>query len=150
MVRAAQVKVAGNDPRARWVDTDNINGGKAALQMINEACGATAVQAISDAVAVGCAQALLKHGLRIPEDISVVGFGNILLSEHFRVPLTTIRQPKFRLGVAAIETMQQVLLGRRAESKRLAAELLVRASSGIASATDRIQRLKTTDIESTV
>ena len=107
----------------------------------------TAVQSINDLVAVGCAQALLKQGLKIPEDISVVGFGNILLSEYFSVPLTTVRQPKFRLGVAAVETMQQLLQGRRAESKRLPAELLVRASSGIAPATEPLARLNTASIK---
>ena len=116
------------------------DGAKAALQMINENCIATAVQSVNDLVAVGCAQALLKQGLKIPDDISVVGFGNILLSEYFSVPLTTVRQPKFRLGVAAMETMQQLLQGRRAESKRLPAELVVRASSGIAPATAPVAR----------
>src|SRR5205823_9611334 len=84
------------------------DGVKAALQMINESCIVTAVQGVNDLVAVGCAQALLKQGLKIPEDISVVGFGNILLSEYFSVPLTTLRQPKFRLGLAAMETIQQL------------------------------------------
>jgi DNA-binding LacI/PurR family transcriptional regulator len=115
------------------------DGAKAALQMINENCAATAVQAVNDRVAVGCTQALLKQGLQIPRDISVVGFGNVLLSEYFCVPLTTVRQPKFRLGVAAMETMQQLLLGRRPESKRLPAELLIRASSGIAPATEPLK-----------
>src|SRR5712691_7772639 len=77
------------------------DGSKAAMQMINESCDATAVQTVSDLVAVGCSEVLLNQGLRIPEDISVVGFGNILLSHHYRVPLTTIRQPKYRLGSAA-------------------------------------------------
>ena len=126
------------------------DGAKTALQMVEENCGATAVQAVNDLVAVGCAQTLLKQGLKIPEDISVVGFGNILLSEYFRVPLTTVRQPKFRLGVAAMETMQDLLQGRRAEAKRLAAELVIRASSGIALATDPIRRLKTKVTGSTI
>ncbi len=124
------------------------DGAKAALQMINENCVVTAVQSVNDLVAVGCAQALLKQGLKIPEDISIVGFGNILLSEYFSVPLTTVRQPKFRLGVAAMETMQQLLQGRRAESKRLPAELLVRASSGIAPAIEPLLGLNTASIKS--
>ena len=74
------------------------DGTKAALQMLNESCNATAVQAVNDLVAIGCAETLLSQGLRIPEDISVVGFGNVMAAEYFRVPLTTIRQPKFRLG----------------------------------------------------
>jgi DNA-binding LacI/PurR family transcriptional regulator len=72
----------------------------------------------------------LSQGLRIPQDISVVGFGNILASEHFKVPLTTLRQPKFRLGVAAMESMQKLLKGERAEDKRLPAPLVIRASTG--------------------
>src|ERR1044071_564746 len=116
------------------------DGTKAALQMINENCAVTAVQCVNDLVAVGCCQALLKQGLKIPADISVVGFGNILLSEHYAVPLTTVRQPKFRLGVAAVESMQQILQGRQVESKRLPAELIIRASSGIAPATEVLAR----------
>jgi LacI family transcriptional regulator len=105
------------------------DGAKAAAQMLSESCDATAVQATSDLVAVGCANALLSQGIRIPQDMSVVGFGNILTSEYFRVPLTTVRQPKFRLGVAAIEAMVQMLRGQPVESKRLPAELVVRAST---------------------
>jgi LacI family transcriptional regulator len=105
------------------------DGTNAALQMLNENCNATAVQAVSDLVAIGCANALLSQGLKIPEDMSVVGFGNILTAEHFRVPLTTIRQPKHRLGAAAVETMMSLLRGEKARSKRLPAELIVRKSS---------------------
>jgi LacI family transcriptional regulator len=120
------------------------DGAKAALQMINEGSDATAVQTVNDMLAVGCAETLLKQGLKIPGDISVVGFGNILMSQHFSVPLTTSRQPKYRLGAAAVEAMQQLLRGKRPDSKRLAAELEIRASSGIAPATSAIKLLKST------
>ena len=118
------------------------DGAKAALQMINESSDATAVQAVNDVVAVGCAEALLSQGLKIPEDISVAGFGNILLGAHFRVPLTTTRQPKFRLGSAAVDAMQELLRGQRPESKRLPADLIVRASTGTPPATSRLKQLK--------
>jgi LacI family transcriptional regulator len=117
-------------------------GAKAALQMINEGSDATAVQAINDVVAVGCAETLLDHGLKIPQNISVAGFGNILLGAHFRVPLTTTRQAKFRLGRAAVEVMQDLLRGQRPESRRLPAELLVRASTGTAPATHHLRQSK--------
>lgn len=122
------------------------DGAKAALQMINEGSDATAVQTVNDMLAVGCAETLLKQGLKIPGDISVVGFGNILMSQHFSVPLTTSRQPKYRLGSAAIEAMQELLKGKRPDSRRLAAELVIRASSGTAPATSAVKRLKTTNI----
>ncbi|MSU58662.1 MAG: LacI family transcriptional regulator [Pedosphaera sp.] len=105
------------------------DGVKAGLQMLNEGCNATAIQAVNDLVAVGCAETFLGQGLKIPGDISVTGFGNILVSEHFRVPLTTVRQPKFRLGVAAMELMGKLLRRDRAESRRLHAELVVRQST---------------------
>ncbi len=105
------------------------DGTNAALQILNESCNATAIQAVSDLVAIGCAETLLAQGLKIPEDISLVGFGNILVTEHFRVPLTTIRQPKYRLGTAAVETMMSLLRGEKVQSKRLAAELVVRKST---------------------
>jgi DNA-binding LacI/PurR family transcriptional regulator len=105
------------------------DGVKAASQMLDESCKATAVQAANDLVAIGFADMLLNRGVRIPQDISVVGFGNTITSEYFRVPMTTVRQPKFRLGLAAVEMMLQLLRGQRAETKRLPAELIVRASS---------------------
>jgi LacI family transcriptional regulator len=105
------------------------DGVKAASQMLDESCKATAVQAANDLVAIGFADMLLNRGVRIPQDISVVGFGNTITSEYFRVPMTTVRQPKFRLGLAAFEMMLQLLRGQRAETKRLPAELIVRASS---------------------
>ena len=107
------------------------DGTNAALQMLNESCHATAVQAVSDLVAIGCANALLSQGLKIPEDISIVGFGNILTAEHFRVPLTTIRQPKHRLGIAAMEIMMKLIRGERVQPRRLVAELVERKSTAL-------------------
>jgi len=105
------------------------DGMKAALQMLNESCQATAVQAVNDLVAIGCAESLLSQGLRVPDDISIIGFGNVLTAEYFRVPLTTIRQPKFRLGLAAMESMMQLIRGEPTVTRRLPAELIERKST---------------------
>ncbi len=118
------------------------DGVKAAMQMISEGSDATAVQAVNDLVAAGCAKVLLSQNVRIPEEISVAGFGNSMLGEHFRVPLTTVDQPKYRLGTAAMDVMLQLLRGQRVEAKRLPAQLIVRASSGTAPATPALGRLK--------
>jgi LacI family transcriptional regulator len=126
------------------------DGAQAATQIINEAPDATAIQAVNDLVAVGCATVLLQQGLSIPGDISVTGFGNTLVSEHFRTPLTTAKQPKFRLGIAAVEVMQSLLKGQRPESRRLPAEIIQRTSSGIPPATPPLRRLKTTGAAATV
>ena len=105
------------------------DGTKAALQMLNENCHATAVQAVNDLVAVGCAETLLAQGWKIPDDISVAGYGNIMVAEYFRVPLTTVRQPKFRLGIAAMDAMMTLLRGQPVQSQRLTAEVIERKST---------------------
>jgi DNA-binding LacI/PurR family transcriptional regulator len=104
-------------------------GEAAALQLLNESPHATAVQCVNDLVAIGAATVFLGQGLRIPQDLSVVGFGNVLISEHFRVPLTTVRQPKLRLGMAAMDAMIKLMRGVRPDSVRLPAQLVVRAST---------------------
>jgi LacI family transcriptional regulator len=104
-------------------------GEKAALQMLNESVSMSAIQAANDLVAMGAANVFLHQGVKIPEDLSIGGFGNLLMSEHFRVPLTTVRQPKLRLGAAAMEIMQKLLRGEQPDSKRLAAALIVRSST---------------------
>ncbi len=104
-------------------------GRAAAVQMLNESPGFTALQGSNDLVAIGAAGVLLDQGFKIPDDVSVIGFGNVLTSEHFRVPLTTMRQPKFGMGVAAVESMQKLLAGEIPSPRRLPAEIVVRASA---------------------
>jgi DNA-binding LacI/PurR family transcriptional regulator len=110
------------------------DGIQAVSQMIAEKCDATAVQAVNDLVAVGCMRWLIQHGVRIPDDVSVTGFGNLLISENAPRPLTTARQPKFTLGMAAMDAMVALLNHQHPPSRRLPAELLVRQSTGTAPA----------------
>ncbi len=105
------------------------DGAKAALQFINESTPATAIQAVNDLVAIGCADTFLNQGVSIPGRLSVTGFGNILTSEFFRVPLTTIREPKYRLGMAAVDSMISLLHHQAPKPKRLAGELIIRQST---------------------
>jgi DNA-binding LacI/PurR family transcriptional regulator len=109
-----------------WIE----DGERAALQALNESVSLTAIQGANDMVAIGAANVFLNQGVRIPHDLSIAGHDNIMLSEHFRVPLTTVRQPKLRLGIAAMEMMQKLRRGERVESKRLSTEIIVRASTG--------------------
>ncbi len=104
-------------------------GESAALQLINEGTQVTAIQAVNDMVAIGAANTLIRQGAKVPEDISITGFGNILTSEHFRIPLTTVRQPKARLGRAAVELMKQYLHGHQPVSTRLSAAIVIRQST---------------------
>ena len=105
------------------------DGVNATLEMLNENCRPTAIQTVSDLVAIGAAETLLQQGVKIPDDISIAGFGNILLAEHFRVPLTTVRQPKLRLGLAAMEMMMGLIKGESVQTRRLPAEVIERKST---------------------
>lgn len=104
-------------------------GIKAAEQMLAEGVQATAVQAVNDQVAIGAANTFFQKGWRIPENLSVAGFGNFLISEYYRVPLTTVRQPKHRLGTAAMEMLLRLMGSEKPPSVKLPAELIVRQST---------------------
>ncbi|MCX8157390.1 MAG: LacI family transcriptional regulator [Verrucomicrobiae bacterium] len=104
-------------------------GEQAAAQLAQEAVRPTALMAVNDLVAIGAARFLLSQGWQIPQDISVAGFGNVLLAEHFRVPLTTVRQPKLRLGRTAFELLLGLLKGEVVQSVRLPAQVIVRQST---------------------
>src|SRR5438309_11177059 len=97
--------------------------------MLKQRDEANCLEGFHDLVAISAANIFLNHGIKIHGELSLVGFGNVLISEYFRVPLTTIRQPKFRLGVAAMNSMLKLLRGERPEPKRLPAEIVIRAST---------------------
>ncbi len=116
------------------------DGRTAARQLLHESRPATAVQAVNDSVALGCAGVLLSQGVSIPQHLSLTGFGNTQAGECFRVPLTTLNEPVSRLGSEAVAAMRQVLLGRRPTQKPLPVDLIVRNSTGAAPASPAIKR----------
>ena len=92
----------------------------------------TAVFVASDVVALGAMQAIRNAGMRIPEDMAVVGFDDIPMAPYFDPPLTTIRLPAFQLGWTAGKQLIALMLGRPLEqhSILLDSELVVRKSAG--------------------
>lgn len=91
----------------------------------------TAIFAGNDVMAFGAVRASLDRGLRIPEDLSLIGFDNIEFSSIIHPPLTTIHQPKYEMGQAAVEILLR-LAGDKArrtpESRILGVELIERQS----------------------
>jgi len=79
----------------------------------------SAVIAVNDTVAIGVIEALLERGLRIPEDISVIGYDDINIAGLIRVPLTTIHQPKFRMGeIAASQLVDKIERAERGAARQ--------------------------------
>ncbi len=92
----------------------------------------SALFAINDMYALGAYAGARDLGLRVPEDVSIVGFDDILLAEIAEPPLTTIRQPIDELMRVAVERLVARIEGTRAtapEHFTLAAELVVREST---------------------
>ncbi len=90
-----------------------------------------AIVAANDWMALGAIRALTNRGLRVPEDISVVGFDDIA-EARFRLPsLTTIRQPSARLGVCGVRTVLRILAGEQVDAVQLLPTVpLIRRSCG--------------------
>lgn len=90
----------------------------------------TAISAANDSVAFGVIKAALEMGVRIPADISLIGFDDVELAALVHPPLTTIRQPKYEMGVAAVEMVMKLAhsKNRMPEHRVLGVELMERAS----------------------
>jgi LacI family transcriptional regulator len=93
-----------------------------------------AVFAASDTMALGALRAIHDAGLRVPEDIAVAGFDDLPLAEHTEPPLTTIRQPIYRMGTMAAETLIEQIEHPQDAPHRvvLPTELVIRTSCGSA------------------
>jgi LacI family transcriptional regulator, galactose operon repressor len=90
----------------------------------------TAIFAASDLMALGAVRAASEAGLRVPDDLSVVGFDDIQLAPHVTPPLTTIRQDKAGLGAAAGTALIELIGGaRNAGVVTLPVDLVARGSS---------------------
>jgi DNA-binding LacI/PurR family transcriptional regulator len=92
----------------------------------------TAVTCYNDLVAIGLCRALAELGLRVPEDVSVVGYDDIPLCDYLPVPLTTVQVPMQEMGVQSARLLLRILTAPAAvplERVSLEASLVVRAST---------------------
>ena len=69
----------------------------------------TAIFAGNDVLAFGCIRATLEKGIRVPDDLSIIGFDNVEISQITNPPLTTIDQPKYEIGKAAVEMLLNMM-----------------------------------------
>ncbi len=96
-------------------------GRRVCSELLDAARDLTAIVAANDLLAIGCYDALEAHGLRCPEDVSIVGFNDMPLVDHLRPPLTTVRVPQREIGNVAAE----LLLERLSEGSETAREILL-------------------------
>lgn len=85
----------------------------------------------SDLVALGFQQSVNEEGLKIPDDVAIVGFDDIEIAKYASVPLTTIHQPADLIGKYAVETIQKRINNYDTSNRTiLKPQLIVRDSSG--------------------
>lgn len=90
----------------------------------------TAIFCYNDATAIGAMRAAYAAGLRIPQDLSVVGFDDIDLAPYLEPPLTTVAQPKREMGARAVEMVLALLSGdQQVEDCILPSRLVIRGST---------------------
>ncbi|HEY2267506.1 MAG TPA: LacI family DNA-binding transcriptional regulator [Streptosporangiaceae bacterium] len=93
--------------------------------------GLTAVFCGNDTMALGVIRALAERGLRVPEDVSIIGFDDVPEAGYYRPPLTTVRQDFGEVGRQALSTLVDRMSGAipAGPRVRVAPELIVRASA---------------------
>ncbi|MCX7521808.1 LacI family DNA-binding transcriptional regulator [Microbacterium sp. STN6] len=118
-----------------------LEGGRASMTRV-AASGVSAVVAYNDLMAIGLLRAAQEKGLRVPGDLSIVGFDDIFGSDFTSPPLSTIRTPLALIGTLAVRRMLERIAaddrrpahGSRGKAPAISTELVVRGSTGPAGA----------------
>ncbi len=104
---------------------------------LNEGNVPSAIFAANDPAAIGAMSALTEAGLRIPQDVAIVGGGNIHYGDMLNVPLTTVAWSTWEMGREAAQLLIEMIEGKRKSKEQhiiVEPELVVRESCGAATA----------------
>ncbi len=112
-------------------DTRFSDGFQAAQKLFASGARPTAVFAANDAMAIGCIRYAKGAGLRVPEDLAIIGFDDIDMSSHIEPRLTTVRVYKEELGKLAVQQVVDLIhsKARSVVTARVPVELVVREST---------------------
>ena len=108
------------------------DGYRAMQQLLHRRPPVDGVFAVNDPAAIGAMRAIWEAGLRVPEDVAVVGAGDVAYSDLIRVPLTTVRWSKSEVGRAAADLILDQIGGHGEDRPRrviIPPELVVRQSA---------------------
>jgi LacI family repressor for deo operon, udp, cdd, tsx, nupC, and nupG len=119
-----------------WVVNGNFSvrsGHRAMHQLLASDPRPTAIFAANDEMAIGAINELAARGIKVPQDVSVIGFDDISFARAYNPSLTTIRQLRTEIGRQAVLLLADVLAGKPVSSEPviIPTELVVRDSSGI-------------------
>lgn len=100
--------------------TANINGGKECVkELLSRGCQFTAIIAYNDLMAVGAIHELIKNGIKVPEDVSVVGFDDSIVGQASVPELTTVKYPIVDIAKRAVELCIELSNGDKSQHQKL-------------------------------
>lgn len=105
-------------------------GADAVDNLVERGVAFDSIVAASDIVALGALQALKRHGLRVPEDVALIGYDDIDVASFSSPQLSTVRQDVIKAGNMLVSKVLRMMDGHRAVSERLPTELIIRGSCG--------------------
>lgn len=119
------------DPSLVRIGDGRAAGGEQILSLVSQSPRPTAVFCYNDMTAIGALAALKRIGMRVPQDMSLVGFDDIPFAQYVDPPLTTIRQPMEDMGQRAMHMALTLMNENKSQVQNLviAGELVVRAST---------------------
>ncbi len=103
--------------------------GEQIAELMAETRPPTAVFCYNDLTAIGVLRAVRRRGLRVPDDISVVGFDDLEFAAYVEPPLTTIHQPKTEMGRRAMKMLVDAMKGKEVPNYSAPVELVLRSST---------------------
>ncbi len=121
-----------NEGHIRFGDYRRETGFNIIRKMIREKSYPRAIFAENDLLALGALQGAKEEGLSVPEDLAIVGFDDIPMASFPEVSLTTVCQPKYRMGRLAVEILLEAIEGGEEFAPRrvvLEPELIIRKTS---------------------
>ncbi len=125
------------------------DGRRAMEKILSSGAAFTSLLASNDLSALGAMEVLHEAGRRVPEDVAVVGFDDILEARSHLPPLTTVRHPTFRLGVQTVLSLLDAMEGRRMgeAQTRVPTRLVIRQSCGCRPETAPARALPETPVD---
>jgi DNA-binding LacI/PurR family transcriptional regulator len=126
-------------PRTVNGDFTELSGARAVTTLLKSGVVPTAIFAANDLSAVGALDRLDEEGLRVPEDISLIGYDNVGLAAMHHISLTTVDQPRAEMGRLAFETLLERIGRSRttAVARAVSPSLVIRRSTAPAMAGSR-------------
>jgi LacI family transcriptional regulator len=111
-------------------DFEEGSGASAVSALVRDRVDFTALFAANDQMAMGAIGELTRHGLKVPDDVSVVGFDDLPFAAFLSPALTTVRQPALQVGFAAAQATIQLIKGAQPGLRAFDTELVARSSTG--------------------